>query len=114
MVFQISGTLLDACVLAELSRGDAYGYALTQNVKETLEVSESTMYPVMRRLQTEAYLDVYDAPFGGRNRRYYSITERGREKLLAYAADWEEFKLRVNKLICKDEKKERSADDDGQ
>jgi PadR family transcriptional regulator PadR len=108
MIFQISGTLLDACVLAALSRGDAYGYALTQDVKKTLDVSESTMYPVMRRLQTDACLDVYDAPHGGRNRRYYSITGRGREKLRSYAADWGDFKRRIDSFF------ERGAENDGQ
>ena len=71
MVFQLGSALLDACVLATLNRGDAYGYVLTQTVKSVVEVSESTLYPVLRRLQKDGALTVYDEPFNGRNRRYY-------------------------------------------
>ena len=51
MIFQLGSALLDACVLAILDRGDTYGYVLTQNVKEIVDISESTLYPVLRRLQ---------------------------------------------------------------
>lgn len=102
MVYQIGSALLDACVLSILSGEDAYGYSLTQSVKEILEVSESTMYPVMRRLQTEACLTVYDAPFQGRNRRYYSITQKGRERLTGYRNEWDNFKEKID-LILKGE-----------
>ena len=60
MTFQLGSSLLDACVLAVLSRGDAYGYILTQQVKEVIDISESTLYPVLRRLQKEAFLSTYD------------------------------------------------------
>ena len=56
MIFQIGSALLDACVLSVLEREDMYGYILTQNVKEVVDISESTLYPVLRRLQKEAYL----------------------------------------------------------
>jgi PadR family transcriptional regulator PadR len=108
MVFQIGGALLDTCVLAILSREDAYGYSLTQNVKEILEVSESTMYPVMRRLQTEECLTVYDVPYQGRNRRYYSITEQGRERLGIYVGEWDVFKSRIDGIV-----EGGDGDDDG-
>ena len=60
MVFPIGAALLDACVLAALSRADAYGYSLTQQIKQTVDVSESTLYPVLRRLQKEGFLNTYD------------------------------------------------------
>jgi len=99
LAFQISTSLLDACVLALLSREDAYGYILTQNVKEIITVSESTLYPVLRRLQNDNYLTVYDAPFGGRNRRYYKITELGKEKLNEYIIEWDDYKSKVDKIL---------------
>ncbi|MDR0838555.1 MAG: PadR family transcriptional regulator [Oscillospiraceae bacterium] len=99
MAFQIGGALLDACVLARLSREDEYGYALTQGVKDTLEVSESTMYPVMRRLQTEDCLTVYDVPYAGRNRRYYRITELGRKKLRVYIDEWGVFRQKIDAIL---------------
>jgi len=99
VIFQVSAALLDACVLAILSREDAYGYVLTQNAKEVLNVSESTLYPVLRRLQKEGNLTVYDKPFDGRNRRYYQITDCGKEKLSEYVAQWSEYKEKVDTIL---------------
>ena len=99
MAIQVSGNLLDGCVLSLLAYGDAYGYNLTQQVRGTLGVSESTLYPVMRRLQTEDCLTVYDVPHNGRNRRYYSITGRGKEKCREVGEQWADFKLRVDAIL---------------
>ena len=99
LIFQVSAALLDACVLAMLLREDAYGYVLTQNAKEVLNVSESTLYPVLRRLQKEGNLTVYDKPYDGRNRRYYQITDSGKEKLSEYIAQWSEYKEKVDKIL---------------
>ena len=99
MNFQVGAALLDACVLAILSREDAYGYVLTQNVKEILSVSESTLYPVLRRLQKENYLTTYDLPFDGRNRRYYQITDMGKEKLKEHQSQWSEYKEKVDRIL---------------
>lgn len=99
MVFQLGSALLDACVLAVLAKDDTYGYILTQNVKEMIDVSESSLYPVLRRLQKDQCLTTYDQPFQGRNRRYYSITESGRQRLLEYAQEWQEYKRKVDNIL---------------
>ena len=99
MVFQVGSALLDACILSLLSQKDAYGYVLTQNVKDILSVSESTLYPVLRRLQNEKYLTAYDMPFDGRNRRYYQITDLGAERLREYVREWAEYKETIDKLL---------------
>ncbi len=79
MVFNTGSTLLDAIVLAIVSRTEkgTYGYSITQEVRAALEISESTLYPVLRRLQKDDCLEVYDEQHGGRNRRYYKLTDRG-------------------------------------
>lgn len=99
MSFQLGSSLLDACVLAVLTREDAYGYILTQQVKEVMNISESTLYPVLRRLQKDGYLITYDQAFQGRNRRYYQITTSGRAKYKEYICEWDEYKLRVDKIL---------------
>jgi len=99
MAMQVTGMLLDGCVLSLLAKEDAYGYNLTQQVKERLKVSESTLYPVMRRLQVDNCLTMYDMPHKGRNRRYYRITERGMEKFHMCVAEWNSFKQRVDGLL---------------
>ncbi len=99
MVFGLSAALLDACVLAVVSREDVYGYILTQNLKEVIEISESTLYPVLRRLQKEGCLTTYEKSFQGRNRRYYAITDFGREKLQFYLGEWNVYKDKVDKML---------------
>ena len=99
MTFQLGGQLLDACVLAVLLKEDTYGYVLTQSVKTVVDISESTLYPVLRRLQKDGCLTTYDMPFQGRNRRYYSITNLGREKIDSYIKDWQQYKSSVDKLL---------------
>ena len=99
MSIQASGALLDGCVLSLLAEADAYGYVLTQRVKSELGVSESTLYPVMRRLQTDGCLTVYDMPHNGRNRRYYKITARGLARYEECADEWSAFKQRVDRIL---------------
>lgn len=99
MPIQATGNLMEGCVLAFLSREDMYGYNLTQQLKERLNVSESTLYPVMRRLQTDECLAVYDLPHNGRNRRYYRITPQGHARLAVYKKDWLDFKNAIDKIF---------------
>ena len=99
MTFQIAAPLLDACVLAILEKEDAYGYTLTAQVKEIVDISESTLYPVLRRLQKDNCLTTYDQPFQGRNRRYYQLTDIGKEKLVFYKKEWESYKNNIDTLL---------------
>lgn len=99
MVFQLGTALLDSCVLAILKKNDTYGYALTQSIKEIIDISESTLYPVLRRLEKENCLLTYDKPFQGRNRRYYHITDLGNAKLQDYISEWEAYKMQIDKIL---------------
>ena len=99
MLFSVGAALLDACVLSALREEDSYGYVLTQTLAEHIEISESTLYPVLRRLQKEEFLSTYDVPWEGRNRRYYAITEKGREMDTEYREAWTVFRGRVDGLI---------------
>lgn len=99
MTYQLAAPLLDACVLAIVEQGDVYGYTLTQRVKEIVDISESTLYPVLRRLQKENHLTTYDQPFQGRNRRYYKITDEGLQKLSFYKEEWETYKSKIDALL---------------
>jgi PadR family transcriptional regulator PadR len=99
MVFQLGAALLEACVLSALSGGDAWGYVITQAVQRFVGVSESALYPVLRRLQKEGCLTTSDRPFPGRNRRYYSLTETGRARLAECRAEWTLYKDRVDQIL---------------
>jgi len=101
MVFNTGAALLDAIVLAVVSRQQegTYGYKITQDVRQVLEVSESTLYPVLRRLQKDSCLDAYDMEYGGRNRRYYKITERGMAQLNLYKLEWSSYSSKISQLF---------------
>lgn len=99
MAFKIESSLLDACALAILHRGDTYGYEITQEMKKSITVSESTLYPVLRRLQKEELCMTYDQPYQGRNRRYYRITEKGEAQLSDYLKQWNDYKNAVQRLL---------------
>ena len=98
MSFNTGAALLDAIVLAVVGREETgtYGYRITQDVRAVLDISESTLYPVLRRLQKNGCLTVHDEPFNGRNRRYYQITPAGRQQLAAYAQEWSRYRSSID------------------
>ena len=109
MLFGVSAALLDACVLSVLSNGDTYGYILTQTVREIVDVSDSTLYPVLRRLQKSDFLTTYDQPYQGRNRRYYSITKQGLAQHEADKTSWVVYKKKIDNIILEDEEHDNKA-----
>lgn len=102
MVFNTGAALLDAIVLAVVSKEEegTYGYKITQDVRRAIDVSESTLYPVLRRLQKDGCLIVYDRECGGRNRRYYKITDDGNKKLAEYREEWEVYSSKISELFA--------------
>ncbi len=110
MTFQVGSTLLDALVLAVIEHGNAYGYALTQRLKTVTDISESTLYPVLRRLSKDGFLDTYDEPFDGRNRRYYRITGKGEGQLTVYRDGWEDYKKRLDGIFFEQYEREDEVD----
>lgn len=105
MVFNTGAALLDAVVLAVVGKEDdgTYGYKITQDVRKVLDISESTMYPVLRRLQKDGCLSTYDQEFGERNRRYYKITEQGQAQLRLYRIEWKNYAAKINRLFDEEE-----------
>lgn len=99
MAFQLTAPLLDGCVLAVLEQGDAYGYNLTQQLRKEIDISESTLYPVLRRLQQNGCLTVYDEQFQGRNRRYYAITPAGRQELVELRSQWCSYEEKIDHIL---------------
>ena len=102
--FPISAALLDALVLAVTENEDCYGYKITKDIQQNLSVSESTLCPVLRRLQNNGLLEVYDMPYMGRNRRYYRITPNGRNVLFQYRNDWQEYVESIDGLLNREKR----------
>ena len=101
MVFNTGSTLLDAIVLAVVSKDKdgTYGYRITQDVRNAIEVSESTLYPVLRRLQKEECFETYDKAIDGRNRRYYKITDKGSAQLNLYKVEWKNYSEKISNIL---------------
>ncbi len=99
MTFTAGSSLLDAVVLSVVSLEGTYGYKITQDVRQVMDVSESTLYPVLRRLQKDGLFETYDMEFQGRNRRYYKITSNGMILLDKYRSEWISYKKSIDKIL---------------
>lgn len=87
---QLKKGLLDVCVLSAVSRGESYGYKILKQLSEYIEISESTLYPILRRLETGRCLTSYSVEHEGRLRKMYSITATGKRQIREFIADWQE------------------------
>jgi len=88
MKVQLKKGLLEACVLAALIEEDSYGYKLIQDTANIIEISESTLYPILRRLEDNGYLGSYNVEHSGRLRKYYRITSSGYNYLKTFMEEW--------------------------
>lgn len=88
---QLKRGLIEVCVLAMLRRGDSYGYQLIKDVSALIAVSESTLYPILRRLETAEYLTVYTVEHNSRLRKYYAITDKGVRRIQEFLQEWAEL-----------------------
>lgn len=104
MDIQIKRGLLDVCVLAAIKDEDSYGYQIIKDVKPYVEISESTLYPILRRLEAASLLTVRTAEHNGRLRKYYHITNKGLERIEEFKAEWREI-LSIYQFIAGEEEK---------
>lgn len=89
---QLKKGLLEFCVLAVLKKKDSYGYQIIKDISDYIEISESTLYPILKRLEQGSYLTTYSKEYNGRLRKYYYITDLGKEKLKGCKEDYEQVK----------------------
>lgn len=89
---QMKKGMMEACILAVLSRSDSYGYQLIKDMEPIMRLSESTLYPVLRRLEAAGCLTVYSVEHNSRLRKYYAITDEGRKRIADFMNEWAEVK----------------------
>ncbi len=106
MAFGTGPEMLDSLVLSTVAQEPTYGYRITQQAREIVPVSESSLYPVLRRLQRDGYLETYDQAFMGRNRRYYKITQAGVDALEQYRTQWVEYRDKIDVVLLGEGKAE--------
>ena len=102
MDIQLKRGLLDVCVLAAIRDGESYGYLIIKEMKPYLEMSESTLYTILKRLEAAGMLTVRTAEHDGRLRKYYRITDRGRTRLTEFREEWKEI-MTVYRFVIRGE-----------
>ena len=102
MDIQLKRGLLDVCVLAAIKNQDSYGYQIIKDIKPYVEISESTLYPILRRLETAEMLTVRTAEYSGRLRKYYHITEEGIRRIEEFKVEWKEI-LAIYRFVTKED-----------
>ena len=102
MDIQLKRGLLDVCVLAAIRSEDSYGYKIIKDMKPYIELSESTLYTILKRLETSNMLTVRTAEHDGRLRKYYHITDNGLKRIDEFKNDWNEI-LSIYKFVIKED-----------
>lgn len=102
MDIQLKRGLLDVCVLAAIKNEDSYGYKIIKDMKPYIGLSESTLYTILKRLETANMLTVHTAEHGGRLRKYYHITENGIKRIEEFKKEWNEI-LSIYKFVIKED-----------
>ncbi len=101
MDIQMKRGLLDVCVLAAIKDKDSYGYQIIKDIKPYIDISESTLYPILRRLEVAELLTVRSEEYNGRLRKYYHITDLGLTRIKEFKEEWREI-LSVYQFITKE------------
>ncbi|MBP3691995.1 MAG: PadR family transcriptional regulator [Clostridia bacterium] len=104
MDIQLKRGLLDVCVLAAIKPQDSYGYQIIKDMAPFVEISESTLYPILRRLEAQQYLTVHSAEHNGRLRKYYHITPLGLARIESFKQEWKEL-LSIYSFVTREEQK---------
>ena len=100
MDIQLKRGLLDVCVLASIEEEDSYGYKIIKDLKPCVELSESTLYTILKRLESARMLTVRTAEHGGRLRKYYHITNQGKERIAQFKEEWREV-MSIYRFVTK-------------
>ena len=102
MDIQLKRGLLDVCVLAAIKDEDSYGYKIIKDVKPYIELSESTLYTILKRLENGKMLTVYSVEHEGRLRKYYRITKEGLARIETFKNEWREV-MSIYKFVSKED-----------
>lgn len=101
MDIQLKRGLLDVCVLSAIKDEDSYGYKIIKDMKPYIEMSESTLYTILKRLELSAMLTVYTVEHGGRLRKYYRITRAGLGRIEDFKEEWQEV-MSIYKFVTRE------------
>ena len=99
MYYPVSAGLIEFLILSIVDTQDSYGYEISQTVKIVADIKESTLYPILKKLEKGGYVTTYSQEFQGRKRKYYSITEEGRKQLEYLRKEWREYRDTIDDIV---------------
>ncbi len=99
MYYPVSALLIEFLILSIVEKQDSYGYEISQTIKLVAMIKESTLYPILKKLEKSGYLTTYSQEYQGRKRKYYSITEEGKEQLIMLREEWKSYKDTIDGII---------------
>ena len=108
MDIQLKRGLLDVCVLAAIQDEDSYGYKIIKDMKPYIALSESTLYTILKRLETAQMLTVRTAEHGGRLRKYYHITDLGLSRIEEFKSEWQEM-VSIYQFVTKEDERDEQG-----
>ena len=99
MYFPTSSILIEFLILAIIDREDSYGYEISQTIKLAANIKESTLYPILKKLEKAGYMTTYNQAYQGRKRKYYSITQEGKKQLQFLNEEWLTYKETLDGIV---------------
>ena len=99
MYYPVSALLIEFLILSIVDTQDSYGYEISQTIKIVADIKESTLYPILKKLEKAGYVTTYSQEFQGRKRKYYSITESGKEQLIFLHGEWDSYRDTIDGII---------------
>lgn len=93
MNIQLKKGIVEVCVLATIRKEPSYGYKIISDISEIIEISESTLYPILRRLESQKLLETFNKETNGRIRKYYQITSLGLQRIDEFLQEWGEIEM---------------------
>ena len=99
MYYPVSALLIEFLILSIVDTQDSYGYEISQTVKIVADINESTLYPILKKLEKGGYVTTYSQEFQGRKRKYYSITDDGKKQLEFLHQEWNSYRDTIDEII---------------
>lgn len=99
MYYPISSLLIECMILSVVENNDSYGYEISQTIKRVSNIKESTLYPILKKLEQNEFLTTYDEDFTGRKRKYYKITKSGKTQLKFLRNEWISYRDEIDLII---------------
>ncbi|MER0123067.1 PadR family transcriptional regulator [Streptococcus sp. ZJ93] len=99
MYYPVSSVLIEFLILSIVEKQDSYGYEISQTIKIVADIKESTLYPILKKLEKAGFVTTYSQEFQGRKRKYYEITDLGRKQINFLQTEWTEYKENIDGII---------------